>query len=87
MSSSRQQRKAQEFVALHAGEPFVIPNPWDAGSARMLEALGFAALGFAAGVFAAAGSGALGAATGCAVSPASASNVFTVSLLEEYGPV
>jgi 2-methylisocitrate lyase-like PEP mutase family enzyme len=44
VSSSRQQRKAQEFVALHAGEPFVIPNPWDAGSARMLEALGFAAL-------------------------------------------
>jgi len=29
---------------LHVGEPFVIPNPWDAGSARMLEALGFAAL-------------------------------------------
>jgi 2-methylisocitrate lyase-like PEP mutase family enzyme len=29
---------------LHAGEPFVIPNPWDAGSARVLEALGFKAL-------------------------------------------
>ncbi|WDI32526.1 isocitrate lyase/phosphoenolpyruvate mutase family protein [Hyphococcus flavus] len=25
-------------------EPFVIPNPWDAGSARMLEGLGFQAL-------------------------------------------
>src|SRR4029453_11824378 len=24
--------------------PFVIPNPWDAGSARVLEALGFKAL-------------------------------------------
>jgi 2-methylisocitrate lyase-like PEP mutase family enzyme len=33
-----------EFRALHEGQPFVIPNPWDAGSARMLEALGFKAL-------------------------------------------
>jgi 2-methylisocitrate lyase-like PEP mutase family enzyme len=41
---SRQDAKAERFRALHAGEPFVIPNPWDAGSARMLEALGFAAL-------------------------------------------
>jgi 2-methylisocitrate lyase-like PEP mutase family enzyme len=32
------------FRALHVGEPFVIPNPWDAGSARMLEELGFKAL-------------------------------------------
>jgi len=36
--------KAAAFAALHAGEPFVIPNPWDAGSARVLEALGFRAL-------------------------------------------
>jgi 2-methylisocitrate lyase-like PEP mutase family enzyme len=36
--------KAETFRALHEGEPFVIPNPWDAGSARMLEALGFEAL-------------------------------------------
>jgi 2-methylisocitrate lyase-like PEP mutase family enzyme len=35
---------AAEFRALHEGEPFVIPNPWDAGSARMLEELGFRAL-------------------------------------------
>jgi len=40
----RQQRKAEAFRALHEGDPFVIPNPWDAGSARMLEALGFEAL-------------------------------------------
>jgi 2-methylisocitrate lyase-like PEP mutase family enzyme len=33
-----------EFRALHEGEPFVIPNPWDVGSARMLEELGFKAL-------------------------------------------
>jgi 2-methylisocitrate lyase-like PEP mutase family enzyme len=44
VSTSRQQRKAEAFVALHEGEPFVIPNPWDAGSARVLEALGFRAL-------------------------------------------
>jgi 2-methylisocitrate lyase-like PEP mutase family enzyme len=39
-----QHQKAKAFRALHAGEPFVIPNPWDAGSARVLEALGFRAL-------------------------------------------
>ena len=39
-----QRGKAEAFRALHAGEPFVIPNPWDAGSARVLEALGFRAL-------------------------------------------
>jgi 2-methylisocitrate lyase-like PEP mutase family enzyme len=43
-STERQQRKAEDFRALHEGEPFVIPNPWDAGSARVLEALGFRAL-------------------------------------------
>jgi 2-methylisocitrate lyase-like PEP mutase family enzyme len=42
--SSTQQDKATAFRALHEGEPFVIPNPWDAGSARVLEALGFKAL-------------------------------------------
>jgi 2-methylisocitrate lyase-like PEP mutase family enzyme len=44
MASERQQRKAEAFKALHEAEPFVIPNPWDAGSARALEALGFLAL-------------------------------------------
>src|SRR5437762_1771712 len=39
-----QQEKGAAFAALHAGEPFVIPNPWDAGSARVLAALGFKAL-------------------------------------------
>src|SRR5438034_8213618 len=39
-----QDEKALAFQALHAGEPFMIPNPWDAGSARVLEALGFKAL-------------------------------------------
>jgi 2-methylisocitrate lyase-like PEP mutase family enzyme len=41
---SRKTQKAETFRALHAGDPFVIPNPWDAGSARMFEALGFLAL-------------------------------------------
>lgn len=41
---TRQEQKAAEFRALHAGEAFVIPNPWDAGSARVLAALGFKAL-------------------------------------------
>jgi 2-methylisocitrate lyase-like PEP mutase family enzyme len=39
-----QAEKAGAFRALHEGEPFLIPNPWDAGSARVLEALGFKAL-------------------------------------------
>jgi 2-methylisocitrate lyase-like PEP mutase family enzyme len=38
------EQKAAAFQALHAGEPFVIPNPWDAGSARVLAAFGFKAL-------------------------------------------
>ena len=41
---SRQQDKGSAFRAMHAGDPFVIPNPWDTGSARVLEALGFTAL-------------------------------------------
>ncbi len=41
---TRQEAKAEAFRALHVGEPFVLPNPWDAGSARVLAALGFKAL-------------------------------------------
>src|SRR3954470_1696615 len=39
-----QSEKGERFRALHEGDPFIIPNPWDAGAARVLEALGFAAL-------------------------------------------
>src|SRR5690349_21692072 len=39
-----QTERGERFAALHEGEPFVIPNPWDAGSARLLESLGFPAL-------------------------------------------
>jgi 2-methylisocitrate lyase-like PEP mutase family enzyme len=40
-----QTQKAERFQALHA-QPgaFVIPNPWDAGTARILASLGFQAL-------------------------------------------
>lgn len=37
--------RAEAFKALHAREGvFVIPNPWDAGSAKLLASLGFEAL-------------------------------------------
>jgi 2-methylisocitrate lyase-like PEP mutase family enzyme len=40
-----QLEKAQAFADLHRrGHCFVIPNPWDAGSAKMLAHLGYAAL-------------------------------------------
>jgi 2-methylisocitrate lyase-like PEP mutase family enzyme len=40
-----QHDKAVQFAALHrAPGAFVIPNPWDAGSARVLASLGFRAL-------------------------------------------
>jgi 2-methylisocitrate lyase-like PEP mutase family enzyme len=39
-----QREKADAFRALHEGAPFIIPNPWDAGSAKVLAALGFRAL-------------------------------------------
>jgi 2-methylisocitrate lyase-like PEP mutase family enzyme len=39
-----QHEKAEAFRALHEGEVFVIPNPWDAGSAKILAGLGFKAL-------------------------------------------
>ncbi len=39
-----QRERGTAFRAMHAGPPFVIPNPWDAGSARLLASLGFRAL-------------------------------------------
>lgn len=36
--------KRRTFRSLHASGCFVIPNPWDAGSARYLQTLGFKAL-------------------------------------------
>jgi 2-methylisocitrate lyase-like PEP mutase family enzyme len=43
--SVNQNEKAERFRALHDGPgAFVIPNPWDVGSARILAGLGFQAL-------------------------------------------
>jgi 2-methylisocitrate lyase-like PEP mutase family enzyme len=40
-----QAQKAARFQDLHAeAGTFIIPNPWDAGSARVLAGLGFRAL-------------------------------------------
>jgi 2-methylisocitrate lyase-like PEP mutase family enzyme len=46
--------QAQRFLALHrAGEPLLMPNPWDLGSARLLASLGFEALATTSSGFAA----------------------------------
>jgi 2-methylisocitrate lyase-like PEP mutase family enzyme len=39
-----QHEKGERFRAMHEGDPFVVPNPWDVGSARVLQGLGFPAL-------------------------------------------
>lgn len=42
---TNQAHKAELFRELHSQKkPFIIPNPWDAGSARVLAGLGFRAL-------------------------------------------
>jgi 2-methylisocitrate lyase-like PEP mutase family enzyme len=47
-------RRAAAFLALHdAGAPLLLPNPWDAGSAKLLAALGFQALATTSSGFAA----------------------------------
>jgi len=44
------EEKLASFRALHAGpRAFVLPNPWDAGSARVLAGLGYAALATSSG--------------------------------------
>ena len=47
---STQKEKAERFRALHQGpRAFVIPNPWDGGSARILQGLGYQALATSSG--------------------------------------
>src|SRR4051794_36606866 len=54
---TKQAEQAKQFLALHqASSPLLMPNPWDLGSAKLLEALGFEALATTSGGFA----GALG---------------------------
>ena len=49
-----QTEKANRFRTLHQRDGiFLIPNPWDAGSARILEGLGFEALATSSAAFAA----------------------------------
>lgn len=51
-----QTEKGLRFQQLHQRPgPFLIPNPWDAGSTRILAALGFEALATSSGASAAAG--------------------------------
>src|SRR5438445_10872377 len=48
--TTSQSDKAARFRALHEGpRAFVIANPWDAGSARVLAGLGFEALATSSG--------------------------------------
>jgi 2-methylisocitrate lyase-like PEP mutase family enzyme len=44
--------KARRFEELHRGPAFVIANAWDAGSARILEGLGFPAIATSSGAMA-----------------------------------
>jgi 2-methylisocitrate lyase-like PEP mutase family enzyme len=51
---SHQADLARWFAQLHTGEqPLLLPNPWDAGSARLLQELGFQALATTSSGFAA----------------------------------
>ncbi len=51
---SSQAELAARFLELHVpGEPLLLPNPWDEGSARLLASLGYAALATTSSGFAA----------------------------------
>lgn len=42
---STQAEKAERFLALHRAEqPLLLPNAWDAGTAKLFASLGFEAL-------------------------------------------
>ncbi|MGI5215929.1 isocitrate lyase/PEP mutase family protein [Plantactinospora sp. CA-290183] len=44
IDAAERDRRAEQFAALHEEGTFVIPNPWDAGTARLFAKMGFAAL-------------------------------------------
>jgi 2-methylisocitrate lyase-like PEP mutase family enzyme len=49
-----QKEKAERFIGLHRpGDPLLLPNPWDQGSAKLLASLGFQALATTSSGFAA----------------------------------
>jgi 2-methylisocitrate lyase-like PEP mutase family enzyme len=70
-----QARRGEVFARLHEGPAFVVPNPWDAGSARVFGGLGFAALATTSGG-AAAG---LGKADGFATRDETLANVAAIT--------
>lgn len=46
MTQDEQARKAEQFLALHTGPGlFILPNAWDAASAKIYETAGFKAVG------------------------------------------
>jgi 2-methylisocitrate lyase-like PEP mutase family enzyme len=47
-----QEDRGRRFAELHESGCFLIPNPWDGGSARVLESLGFEALATSSSAFA-----------------------------------
>jgi len=51
-SNTRQSTSIKEFHRLHSSGCFILPNPWDVGSAVYLESLGFKALATTSGGFA-----------------------------------
>jgi 2-methylisocitrate lyase-like PEP mutase family enzyme len=60
-----QKELAETFLALHCpGDPLLLPNPWDEGSARLLASLGFKALATTSAGYAAT-RGRLDGTTGC----------------------
>src|SRR6476469_2859483 len=51
---STQAEKAERFLALHRGStPLLLPNAWDAGSAKLFAHLGFSAIATTSSAFAA----------------------------------
>ena len=54
MTADEQPDRSAQFLALHRpGSPLLLPNPWDAGTARVLASLGFRALATTSSGFAA----------------------------------
>jgi 2-methylisocitrate lyase-like PEP mutase family enzyme len=47
-----QEERGRRFESLHESGCFLIPNPWDGGTARVLESLGFEALTTSSSAFA-----------------------------------
>jgi 2-methylisocitrate lyase-like PEP mutase family enzyme len=48
-TETTQADRADAFAALHASGTFIVPNPWDAGTARLFAGLGFPALATTSG--------------------------------------